>query len=255
MRRLALLIIAVCPAILSPAQEVLVSTVDEIEDRSADSLRLDTYSASPATVYAPEPFSQTSALPGWAGDTLHLPTLTADGHVMPMARYPFYHYGWGGWNTWDLHEGLNVSLGAAIVAQFGKHARHGAGFGQNISAMYALPVTPRLSLAVGGYMNQLYWGGDVVRDAGVTAVMGYRFDDHWEAFLYGQKSLAGEKRMPMPFYDMGILGDRIGAAVRYNFNPSFSVEVSVEHQSMPWRDSFYDTYMRGVPAVPGGRWR
>ena len=57
-------------------------------------------------------------------DSLHLPPLTLNGHVMPIGMYPL---SWGGWYWWDLHKGLNVNVGASVFAQFGKHARHGAG--------------------------------------------------------------------------------------------------------------------------------
>ena len=49
--------------------------------------------------------------------------------------------------------------------------------------------------------------------------------------------------MPYPLYDMQALGDRVGAAVKYNFNPSFSVQVSVEKvwgPNMP--RGYYDTF-------------
>lgn len=162
-------------------------------------------------------------------DSLHLPPLTLNGHVMPIGMYPL---SWGGWYWWDLHKGLNVNVGASVFAQFGKHARHGAGFSQNISAMYAMPLTDKLSLAVGGYLNNVYWAHDSYRDAGVSAVLGYQFDENWEAYLYAQKSLVDNNKFhrftPYPLYDMGELRDRIGAAVKYNFSPNFSVQLSVE---------------------------
>lgn len=159
-------------------------------------------------------------------DSLHLPPLSFNGHVRPIGMYPL---SWGGWYSWDLHKGLNVSVGASVFAQFGKHARHGAGFSQNFSAMYAMPLTDKLSLAIGGYMNNVYWAHDSYRDAGVSAVLGYQFDERWEAYLYAQKSLVDNKKfMPYPLYDMGELRDRIGAAVKYNFSPNFSVQISVE---------------------------
>lgn len=93
--------------------------------------------------------------------------------------------------------------------------------------MYALPVTDKLSIAIGGYFNNLYWTHNSYRDVGVNAVIGYRFDEHWEGYIYGQKSLVN-KRMPLPLYDVSNIGDRIGAAIRYNVSPSVSVQVSVE---------------------------
>ena len=161
-------------------------------------------------------------------DSLHLPPLTLNGYV-PIGMYPL---SWGGWYWWDLHKGFNVNVGASVFAQFGKHARHGAGFSQNISAMYAMPLTDKLSLAVGGYFNNVYWAHDSYRDAGVSAVLGYQFNEHWEAYLYAQKSLIDNNKFhrftPYPLYDMGELLDRSGAAVKYNFSPNFSVQLSVE---------------------------
>jgi len=98
-------------------------------------------------------------------------------------------------------------------------------------------------VAVGGYFNNVFWGRDNYRNAGLQAIMGYRFNGHWEAYLYGQKSLVNNRLMPYPLYDMQALGDRVGAAVKYNFNPSFSVQVSVEQvwgPNMP--RGYYDTF-------------
>lgn len=168
-----------------------------------------------------------------AADSLHLPPLTMRGEVQPVLLQPLY---WGGWNRWDLHKGMNVSLGASVFAEFGKHARSGAGFAQTISAMYALPVTDKLSVAVGGYFNNVMWQHDSWREAGLSAVVGYKFNDHWEAYVYGQKSLAGNRRfMPMSVWDTSNVGDRIGAAVKYNVNRNFSFQVSVEQGWTPSR--------------------
>ena len=227
-----------------------MSTATEMGSECEDSLHLDTYSAGTVRQYAPAPLSLSEEPERWSGDGVDLPTLTADGRVMPISHYPFYHFSWGGWNTWNLHEGFNASLSASVFAQFGKGAHHGAGFAQSLSAMYALPLSQKLSLAVGGYVNQFVWSRDVIREAGLTAVMGYRFNEHWEAYLYGQKSLTENRQIPYPLYDMGLLGDRIGAGVQYIFSPSFRIGFSVEHQSMPNRDNFHDTYMKGVPPPP-----
>lgn len=173
----------------------------------------------------PKPFNKHDFGNAEASDSLHLPLLDARGRVH-TAVYPL---GWGGWYGWNLHDGLNLNIGASVFASFGKGAWHGAGFGQNIAAMYALPVTDKLSVAVGGYLSNVYWAHNSYRDAGLNAVVGYRFDEHWEAYMYGQKSLVN-RRMPLPLYDINALGDRIGAAVRYNFSPSVSVQVSVERE-------------------------
>ena len=158
--------------------------------------------------------------------TLHLPTLNNLGQMHYINRWPM-NYSLMGYHDWDLHRGLNVSLGASVFAGFGKYAPSGAGFAQNVSGMYALPFNDKLSLAFGGYFLNADWGGRNLRDAGLNAVLGYKFNDHWEAYLFGQKSLMRPK-VPWPYYDPMEFGDRLGAALKYNFNPSFSIQLSVE---------------------------
>lgn len=171
----------------------------------------------------------------------------------PEFKIPFNY--WGGWNGWALHKGLNVQVGASVFAEFGKGAHRGAGFQENISLLYAMPITNKLSLAVGGYLNNINYAGTNLYDAGLSAVLGYRFNEHWEAYIFAQKSLANNaaRRMryslydgyyggfgmgafgrnalgfsPYSMYDIGNIGDRIGATLRYNFNPSFSMEVTIQ---------------------------
>jgi len=169
--------------------------------------------------FAPSLFGQA------ATDSLHLPAMNLKGQVLPIGMYPLT---WGGWYNWELHKGLNLNVGASVFAQFGKHAHHGVGFSQNISMMYAMPLTDKLSVAVGGYLNNTYWAHDSYRDAGLSAVLGYKFNEHWEAYLYGQKSITNNYRMSPYLYDLGGMGDRIGAAVKYNFNEHSSIQLSVE---------------------------
>lgn len=158
--------------------------------------------------------------------TLHLPSLNNLGQMHYINRWPM-SYSLAGYQNWDLHQGLNMSLGASVFAGFCKYAPSGAGFAQNVSGMYALPFNDKLSLAFGGYFLNADWGGRNLRDAGLNAVLGYKFNDHWEAYLFGQKSLMSPK-VPWPYYDPMEFGDRLGAAVKYNFNPSFSIQLSVE---------------------------
>ena len=158
--------------------------------------------------------------------TLHLPSLNNLGQMHYINRWPM-SYSLTGYQNWDLHQGLNMSLGASVFAGFGKYAPSGAGFAQNVSGMYALPFNDKLSLAFGGYFLNADWGGRNLRDAGLNAVLGYKFNDHWEAYLFGQKSLMRPK-VPWPNYDPMEFGDRLGAALKYNFNPSFSIQLSVE---------------------------
>lgn len=178
-----------------------------------------------------QPVEPQMVLQGQRADSLHLPLLNHYGQMPSLGMYPIL---WGGLSNWQLHEGLNVNLGASVFTSFGRHSYSGAGFQQDIALMYATPLSSKASLAVGGYMNNMTWRHNSWRDAGLTAVLGYRFDEHWEGYLYGQKSLLTNRRfMPYPLYDMSNIGDRIGAAVRYNFSPSFSIQVNVESREYP----------------------
>lgn len=192
-------------------------------------------------------------------DSLHLPQMNRYGQPETIGRYPL---DFGGWYSWGLHRGLNVQVGASVFAQFGKGAHSGAGFQQNIALMYATPLSDKLSLAVGGYLNNVNYAGGNWHDAGLSAVLGYRFNEHWEAYIYGQKSISSNMPRPwgyglydgyyggygfapgafssnfngMPAYsidDLNGMGDRIGATMRYNFNNNMSIEVSVENRWLP----------------------
>ena len=158
--------------------------------------------------------------------TLHLPPLNSLGQMQYINRWPM-NYSLMGYHDWDLHRGMNVSLGASVFTGFGKHAPSGAGFAQNFSGMYAVPFSDRLSLAFGGYLLNANWGGLNLRDAGLNAVLGYKFNERWEGYVYGQKSLMRPKTA-WPYYDMHDLGDHIGAAIKYNFSPSFYIQLSIE---------------------------
>ena len=42
---------------------------------------------------------------------------------------------------------------------------------ENIALMYAMPVTDKLSVAVGGYFNNINYAGNNWREAGLSAVL------------------------------------------------------------------------------------
>lgn len=158
------------------------------------------------------------------GDTLHLPMLTQYGTV-PLMSYP-YHALWG-FDNWNLHKGLNMNIGASVFAAFGKGTPSGAGFAQDVSLMYALPLSKRVTLALGGWISNVFWSGARITDAGLSAVLGYRFSERLEGAAFVRKSLV-DKRMPLRYAVMNDVGDRIGASLKYNFSPSFSVQLTVQ---------------------------
>ena len=193
-------------------------------------------------------------------------------------------YGLGYGNS--LHKGLNVSVGLSAFATFGKHVPHKGGFTQNIDLTYLTPLSKdgKLWLAGGGYLNNINWGGDSYRDAGLYAILGYKFNEHWEAYVYGQLSLSnnydnyynryyggygpygygryglgylpgmwgmGGGVMPMG-YGMGMPGANVlGAGFKYNVNKNFSIGVNIEGA---WYNDktpgYFGRYDYPVPPTP-----
>ena len=161
--------------------------------------------------------------------TFSLPPLTYWGTI---ATYP-YLGGFTGFGNWDLHPGINASLSASAIFGLGRNSS--SGFANSAAVMYAGQLMPKLSFSIGGYTSFLDYGRHQMKDAGFSAMLNYRFDEHWEAAVFAQKSLM-QPRMPMQnMWWLGAdFGDKIGAMVKYNINPHFSVQLSVWDQKTPW---------------------
>lgn len=149
-----------------------------------------------------------------------------------------YTYGW------SLHEGLNATLSLSLTADFGSHHRNGVGFTQRLAATYLKPLSDNLWIAGGMTVGNTLWGSSRYANGAFYAALGYRFDEHWEAYAWVQKQVANDypHRYWSPFYDYidapysygpyGY-GDRIGAALKYNLNPNVSFQISVEGVKAP----------------------
>lgn len=185
-------------------------------------------------------------------------------------------------NGWGLHKGLNLSIDLSVFATFGKNAPHWGGFTQTINATYLTPLTKdnKLWMALGTYINNINYGSNNFHDGGVYGMLGYKFNEHWEAFVYGQVSVANNYNSiynryagygygPFgyrgygygPFgygmypgawgmgvmpggYGMGAAGANVlGAGVRYT-NKNFSIGVSVEGNwyNTPKTPTYYKQY-------------
>lgn len=202
------------------------------------------YSVAKKSLMALAPFQDTDSKSMYAGDRS---VYAGDSSFFynPVSMMPFSTYGYG------LHRGLNVSLDLSAFATFGKNLPHKGGFSQNINATYLAPLTKdgKLWIAGGGYFNNTFWGSDSYRDVGLYAILGYRFNEHWEAYVYGQLSVNNNysrygnpyRGYPyygwgwpatgvMPFgYGMGAAGANVlGAGVKYNVNKNFSIGLNVE---------------------------
>ncbi len=204
--------------------------------------------------------------------TLSSHTLT---EKKPLFSRPCSDFSYGN----GLHKGLNVSVGLSAFATFGKGLPHHGGFGQNINLTYLSKLTcdGKAWMAVGGYLNNTFWGSDSYRDAGLYAILGYRFNEHWEAYAYGQLSLCnnysslynaynnhyygfGSPFYAMAFpltgvmpggYGMGAEGANvIGAGVKYNVNKNFAIGINVEgvfyNNKAPY---YFDQYNYPVPTL------
>lgn len=146
------------------------------------------------------------------------------------------------------YPGLNMTLSVAVTVSPGA----GSGFSNSLSIAYADSIMSRLSYAVGGYAHHYSWNGRSFSDTGLTAMLNYRFDEHWEATLYVQKGFVEPRTPMMPYWMLDEMADKIGAEVCYHFSPAFSVGVSV------WRISYSDVKSpfkntHQPPAFYGGR--
>ena len=164
--------------------------------------------------------------------TFSLPPMTYRG---TLATYPYLGSWFTSMGNWELHPGLNASLSVSAIFGLGKNS--GSGFANSLAVMYAGQLMPKLSFSVGGYSSFLDWGSRQMKDAGLSAMLNYRIDDHWEAAVFAQKSLM-QPRMPMQqMWWLGAdLGDKIGAMVKYNINPNLSVQLSVWDQRNAWNN-------------------
>ena len=194
---------------------------------------------------------------------------------------PYWGYGWGP-TSWRLHKGLNVNLSASVFANFGNGYSHGAGFSQDISLMYVTNLSKKATLAVGGYINNVTYGGSNYTTAGVNAIFGYRFNEHWSAYAFVQKAFNSGNFLPWTIgygsysgYGIGLspmyLGwgyspymcgaygmaaskfmDRIGGGISYQWGKynQNSITISVEYDHMPnQRSGFYDFNRYSYPAT------
>lgn len=189
----------------------------------------------------------------------------------------FYGYG-----LWRLHPGLNINLNASVFANLGKGYNHGVGFSQDVSAIYAQNLSPKLTLAIGGYINHLTYKGDNFYTGGINALIGYRINEHWSAYAFVQKAISSNNTDRLfgyrsPYigsyggyrfgpYDYGFGGmalgygmmdtrfmDRIGGGVTYQWGKynQNAISVSVEYDRLPsHRDTFYDTQRYSYPSRP-----
>lgn len=86
-----------------------------------------------------------------------------------------------------LHEGLNVEVGFSVSAGLGKNRVKGAGFGEHIAAVYAMPFSKdkRWWGSFGVYGDRLDWGSYNRVEGGIEGMLGYRVNDRINLYVYG----------------------------------------------------------------------
>ena len=201
----------------------------------------------------------------------NLPAVNEHGQVQtaPDFYIPFYGAGW--LPSWRLHKGLNVNVGTSVFSNWGGGHHYGTGFTQDISLMYVTNLSPKATLAIGGYLGNTTWHGNNYTTAGINAMLGYRFDEHWSAYAFVQKAFTsnnverlgwyGRGYYPMGMYGYGRYGfapyygvdqrymDRIGAGLRYEWGKynQNSIQIQVEVDRMPQHSHSYDLQRYDYP--------
>lgn len=163
------------------------------------------------------------------------------------------------WNTlWRLHKGLNVNVGASVFVRSGNGWGSGTGFTQDVSLMHVSQLSPKLTLAVGGAVNSMQFKGDQYYAGRLQAMLDYRFNEHWSAYVFVQKAIVSDNVQPClyspyryagmnsiyapsyapgfgygPLYDERYM-DRVAAGVRYEWaGGKNSIELHVELDRVP----------------------
>lgn len=164
----------------------------------------------------------------WTSDSLplHLPVLSS--YRAQPARYPL-DWTWTGISDWELHSGFNASLTMGVTCSLGKNRFPGVAFGTGLAGMYAFPVTPRFTVAAGGFLNHITWQGRGGVDFGISGLAGYQLTDKISIYAYGSKTLVRNAFCPPFLYD-DYYTDRLGGMIHFDVSDKFSFSVSVEER-------------------------
>lgn len=164
----------------------------------------------------------------WTSDSLplHLPVLSS--YRAQPARYPL-DWTWTGISDWELHSGFNASLTMGVTCSLGKNRFPGVAFGTGLAGMYAIPITPRFTVAAGGFLNHITWQGRGGVDFGISGLAGYQLTDKISIYAYGSKTLVRNAFCPPFLYD-DYYTDRLGGMIHFDVSDKFSFSVSVEER-------------------------
>lgn len=127
----------------------------------------------------------------------------------------------------DYAKNLSVNVTAQVFANSGSRMFRGVGFNQSVDLDYHIDLSPKATLTIGGNLSNTTFRGNNYFNGNVHALLDYRFNDHFNAWFYAQKSFQNNQA---PFwlsnYDNNV--DRIGGGARYTFKPGSFIEINVE---------------------------
>ena len=132
-----------------------------------------------------------------------------------------------GFATWELHKGLNASVGLNVTFSPSRYAPSGVGFGQDTAFMYAVPVSKRVSIAGGLYASHMDWGFLSYKDVGIAGVAAFKVNERISIYAYGNKSLMPQRMpyyYPLPYFST----DKLGGMVNFKLGESASISIGVE---------------------------
>ena len=132
-----------------------------------------------------------------------------------------------GFATWELHKGLNASVGLNVTFSPSRYAPSGVGFGQDAAFMYAVPVSKRVSIAGGLYASHMDWGFLSYKDVGIAGVAAFKVNERISIYAYGNKSLMPQRMpyyYPLPYFST----DKLGGMVNFKLGESASISIGVE---------------------------
>lgn len=162
------------------------------------------------------------------GDSLSvsLPAPIPAGGYTPFSMYGITPFNYG-FATWELHEGLNASLGMSVTFSPSRYAPSGVGFGQDAAFLYAKPLTKRFSVAGGVYASNMNWGFLDYRDVGIAGIAAFKVNERVSLYAYGNKSFM-PKRSPLYYPLPNFCPDRIGGMINFKLSESSSISFGVE---------------------------
>lgn len=151
--------------------------------------------------------------------------------VLPM-MYWSEPYGYVGAAPWFLHPGLNLQLSSSLSFGFGANRFPGALFSNQVTSVYAHPLTSRFSLMGGFFVDNHTWNGWHNTSFGLSAMASCRLNERVTLGVYGSKRLFPNHRMPFPvrqwpLYDYD---HRVGGTIHVKCSDSFSFSVSLEER-------------------------